>query len=166
VMRPRPNFFALCEFSVEEQRCTNSSMKRVIESQLSFPSGHSSVAWCGMTFLVLVLLGKLQRHRHRVAAGNEWQSVRHHQPWVTILCCLIPWSWAAFVAASRIVDHWHHPSDVLAGSLLGIACAVVPYHAFYPHVLSTKAGTSFAELDMSPIPDNGAESAEAEEKKL
>lgn len=39
----------------------------------------------------------------------------------------LPSCGAVFVAASRVSDYWHHPTDVLAGSILGIIVAYVSY---------------------------------------
>ena len=58
----------------------------------------------------------------------------------------LPWGWALFVAASRLVDHWHHPSDVLAGLGLGFATCTIAYHHFYPPVWSPYAGIPRALL--------------------
>ena len=44
------------------------------------------------------------------------------------------------VASSRIVDNWHHPSDVVAGTMLGVAGAAIAYHLFYNPVSSSRAG--------------------------
>jgi diacylglycerol diphosphate phosphatase/phosphatidate phosphatase len=37
---------------------------------------------------------------------------------------LFPLLVAAGVALSRVVDYWHHPDDVFAGSVIGVAAAV------------------------------------------
>jgi membrane-associated phospholipid phosphatase len=40
---------------------------------------------------------------------------------------IIPILSAALIAVSRIIDYWHHADDVLAGSVLGCACAGVAF---------------------------------------
>lgn len=136
VLRRRPNFYAHCGWDPATKLCT-AAPKKILEAQLSFPSGHSSISWCGMTFLALVLLGKLN-----ISSGKHswWKQ------WAMWLVCWIPCSWAAYVATGRIVDRWHHSSDVVAGILIGIVCALVSYHAAFPHVFSIDAGISHAEL--------------------
>ena len=57
-----------------------------------------------------------------------------------IICTCLPLGWAFFVAASRLVDHWHHPSDVLAGLGLGFTASTIAYHHWYPPVWSSYAG--------------------------
>jgi len=61
-----------------------------------------------------------------------------------LLASVLPWGWALFVGASRIVDQWHHPSDVLAGLLLGGLTSTVAYHAWYPPAWSPDAGVPWS----------------------
>lgn len=138
VMRRRPNFYSLCGWDSAVAACT-AAPKKILESQLSFPSGHSSMSWCGMTFVVLILVGKL-----RLSESRHWERKR----WILWLIVLVPWSWAGYVATSRIADYWHHASDVIAGILLGVLCAILSYHTVFPHILSLDAGVSFAELNL------------------
>ena len=56
------------------------------------------------------------------------------------LTAAIPWGWALFVGASRLVDKWHHPSDVVAGLCLGFATVTMMYHVWYPTCTSLFAG--------------------------
>eukprot|EP00934_Nitzschia_sp_Nitz4_P003600 Nitzschia sp. Nitz4//scaffold155_size52807//8039//9166//NITZ4_006791-RA/size52807-augustus-gene-0.52-mRNA-1//-1//CDS//3329537354//3590//frame0 len=137
VQRRRPNFYTLCGWV--DGACQGPTRK-VVESQLSFPSGHSSIGWFGMTFLAFVLLGKLRMTYMQSSWGSVWK------PWAVWLICGVHFGWATYVATSRIADYWHHASDVVAGTLLGIACATLAYHTYFPHVLSVNAGVSFAEL--------------------
>ena len=105
---------------------------------MSFPSGHSSLTCCGMTFLVWYL--------HGASGMNGIQHIESSRVIsLTIRTCL-PWGWALFVAASRLVDHWHHPSDVLAGLGLGFATCTIAYHHWYPPVWSKYAGIPRALL--------------------
>ena len=163
VSRHRPNFYALCGFDVSQLKCMDPSLKRVHEATLSFPSGHSSLSFCGMTFLMLFLLGRLalltttssttttsttsSTTRNKVMI----QFLQTHKSFAGVLCCIVPWSYSFFVASSRVVDKWHHPSDVIAGTLIGIASATIGYHAFYPSTLSPfyKAGVP---LSLQPQP--------------
>ena len=130
VRRPRPNYFALCEFSVDTKQCT-APFHKVVEAQLSFPSGHTSLSFCSMTVLVLWL------YQMNKSSGNN--------KWKLFLSALIPWGWATFCGVSRIVDYWHHPSDVLAGCLLGSACATLCYtihHTTTPSAAAAAAKSS------------------------
>jgi membrane-associated phospholipid phosphatase len=49
---PRPNFFYYCEWDVDAMRC----MSHNEDARSSFPSGHSSTAFVGLTFLSMFLM--------------------------------------------------------------------------------------------------------------
>jgi diacylglycerol diphosphate phosphatase / phosphatidate phosphatase len=117
VRRPRPNFFALCGFSLETKYCTH-DWNKILEAQLSFPSGHTSLSFCSMTVLVFWL----------------WQ-INSGGKLFKFLSAVLPWGWAIYVGASRIVDYWHHPSDVVAGCLLGSATAILCFSVIYSNNL-------------------------------
>lgn len=123
IQRPRPNYYSLCGFDKTLLKCT-ADLNHQREANFSFPSGHSSLTCCGMTFLVWYLLGK-QNGKHTM---------------VSALYAILPWGWTIFVAASRIVDRWHHPSDVLAGLGLGFVTCTIAYHTWYPPIWSKFAG--------------------------
>jgi len=91
----------------------------------SFPSGHSSLSFAGLTVLSLYLAGKLGIWRRN--GGAFWK----------LLIILIPiWS-ACLVAGSRTRDYHHHFADIVAGSAIGFGMAVVCYFANY-HRLSSQ----------------------------
>lgn len=127
IQRRRPSFYDLCGFNVKTLTCTG-TMEYIREANFSFPSGHSSISCCGMTFLVLYFGGKLLgKGRTR---GRGW----------TFLLAIAAWGWSIFVAGSRLVDNWHHPSDILAGLALGFVTCAIAYHVWYPPLWSTYAG--------------------------
>jgi membrane-associated phospholipid phosphatase len=128
VARRRPNFYALCQFDTVLRTCnTASSTARIKEAQYSFPSGHSSLASCGMVFVTWYLSCLLVRRpspRRGVVA-----MYRHFGALLLWQCLpLILPGWAVYVGATRLADHWHHFSDVLAGLVLGSTVATLVYH--------------------------------------
>lgn len=131
IQRRRPSFYDLCGFDKQTLSCT-APPEYIREANFSFPSGHSSLSCCGMTFLVWYFLGKTKSRQRR---------------WQTILNVVMPWGWAIFVAGSRLVDKWHHPSDVVAGLGLGFTASTIAYHIWYPPVWSTLAGVPRSLLD-------------------
>jgi diacylglycerol diphosphate phosphatase/phosphatidate phosphatase len=125
ILRERPNYYSLCGFDVEKLICT-ADLEDVREANLSFPSGHSSLSCCGMTFLVWYFLGNINK------------TGRH--PLFYALNTILPLMWTIFVSVSRIADKWHHPSDVLFGLGLGFSMSTIAYHTWYPTVWSKQAG--------------------------
>jgi diacylglycerol diphosphate phosphatase/phosphatidate phosphatase len=125
IQRRRPNFYALCGWSNELLRCT-APLEKLRDANFSFPSGHSSLSSCAMTYLAWFLLSKV------VAARGP--------RWLALGSCALPGAWTAFVGASRLVDNWHHPSDVVAGLILGSLCSTAAFHTWYPPVWSGVSG--------------------------
>jgi membrane-associated phospholipid phosphatase len=139
VQRRRPNFYALCGFDVHRQVCTG-SMKAIRDANFSFPSGHSSLSMCAMSFLVWMFLGMLlstlSNKRKLVPSATEWWKPTRLEclQCSALLVTVLPLSWAVFVGATRLVDHWHHPADVLAGLLLGGITGTIGYHLWFPPI--------------------------------
>ncbi|OEU17317.1 acid phosphatase/Vanadium-dependent haloperoxidase, partial [Fragilariopsis cylindrus CCMP1102] len=123
VQRRRPNFYELCGFNHTTKQCT-ANLKRIREANFSFPSGHSSLVCCAMTFLVWYLHGarKSSSTHHCHSRTNLWSRIS------SLIITYLPLAWALFVAASRLVDQWHHPSDVIAGLGLGFVTCTIAYH--------------------------------------
>lgn len=115
VLRRRPNFYQLCAFNMTTHHC-EAEYHEVLEAQMSFPSGHSSLSWCGMIVLVWFLL------RRRPSRGGKIH---------IFVCAVLPLAFATFVASSRIVDHWHHVSDVLTGVLIGCLSGTIGFHVHH-----------------------------------
>ena len=84
------------------------------EGWKSFPSGHSSWYFCGMGYTSLYLAAFAD-----VLGGGGGLA---RSPGA-LTASLAPVSVALLVAVSRVMDYRHNPSDVLAGSLLGLLCA-------------------------------------------
>ena len=139
IQRRRPSFYDLCGFDPKTLTCT-ASPDYIREAHLSFPSGHSSLSCCEMTFVVWYFLGK----------------TKSRPQWLTFLIIVIPWGWAVFVAGSRLVDKWHHPSDVVAGLGLGFAASTIAYHIWYPPVWSSSAGTPKPILEKVDVHSGGS----------
>merc|ERR1712238_363883 len=102
VQRRRPNFYELCGFDLTSKHCT-STLKRIREANFSFPSGHSSLIACGMTFLIWYLHGT-----SGVKSSTTRRTTLLSRIFSLIVTCF-PLGWTLFVAASRLVDHWYHP---------------------------------------------------------
>ena len=154
VQRRRPNFYALCGFDVASKQCT-ASLEEVREANFSFPSGHSSLVCCGMTFLMWYLNG----HNHTNGNSNSTRPHSLSRLYALAMYTLLPYAWALFVAASRLEDHWHHPSDVVAGLCLGFATCTTAYHYWYPPIWSHAAGIPRAMLLIGNTGNDGTTTA-------
>lgn len=112
VGRPRPDFFWRCfpdgvdKYDRFGDVICHGNDKDIKEGHKSFPSGHASWSFAGLSFLSLYLSGKIKAFDRR---GH-----------VAKLCIVfLPLLMAALVAVSRVDDYWHHWQDVFAGGLLG-----------------------------------------------
>ena len=136
VGRLRPNFYAMCGFDNITLTCT-ADEEYVLQARSSFPSGHSALSFGSMGCLVWYFLGRSGIGRVSNKCLNEQDKVTFNPLFfqkglfggkLGILTAFLPWIYASFVACSRLVDNWHHPSDIVAGSLIGIFCSTLAYH--------------------------------------
>lgn len=85
----------------------------------SFPSGHTSWSFAGLSFLALYLSGKIK--------------VFDRKGHVAKLCIVfLPLLIASLVGISRVDDYRHHWEDVFAGGILGMVVATFCYLQFFP----------------------------------
>ena len=160
VGRLRPNFYSMCNFNTATLTCTNTNIHLIYESRLSFPSGHASLSFCGAGCLVLYFIGRcgyLRNNRHNYSEGICKRKV-------IFLLSFTPLLLSTYCAASRLVDNWHHPSDVLAGMVIGLVCAIISYHIWYPSVTSYHSGIPLSIL--IPLLNNNNMTTTEEEGSL
>ncbi|KAL1568385.1 putative lipid phosphate phosphatase 3, chloroplastic [Salvia divinorum] len=125
VGRPRPDFFWRCfpdgkdAYDRWGNVVCHGKDSDIKEGHKSFPSGHTSWSFAGLTFLSLYLAGKIKC----------FDSKGH----VAKLCLIIlPLLAACLVGISRVDDYWHHWQDVFAGGLIGLVVATMCYLQFFP----------------------------------
>jgi diacylglycerol diphosphate phosphatase / phosphatidate phosphatase len=139
VQRRRPNFYALCGWDSTSKTCT-APIENLREANSSFPSGHSSLSACAMTAGMWQFLGLIVAVSSSkfiiVGNGKKKRQVRSLEltQCSAFFAIVVPLGWAIFVAATRLVDHWHHPSDVLAGLVLGATMGTIGYHLWFPPI--------------------------------
>jgi diacylglycerol diphosphate phosphatase / phosphatidate phosphatase len=130
VGRLRPDFLSRCQWDGE--KC--SGIPAVItEGRRSFPSGHSTIAFAGMSYLSLYIAGRC-RLFHK---NYMWQTKL-----VGAVSVFFSLTIAVFIGYSRIYDHWHHVTDVIAGGGLGILSASCCYIRHFYWITSNYAGIS------------------------
>ena len=123
----RPDFAARCWGSATadpvwkeygKPDCGNleneSLLNDVRQGRRSFPSGHTSMSFSGLFYLSLYLMYYL-----KCFGGSRTNTERTEAFVWKVLISLAPLSVAVGVAITRIRDMWHHPEDVIVGSLLG-----------------------------------------------
>ncbi|KAH8335130.1 hypothetical protein KR074_012462 [Drosophila pseudoananassae] len=124
--RLRPHFFAVCQPMlpdgsgcqdaqnagryIDAFTCSNANMSDFAFKQLnqSFPSGHASLMMYAMLYLAIYL---------QVALSTRVSKLLKHL--LQFLFVMFGW----YVSLTRITDYYHHWSDVLAGSVLGVVFA-------------------------------------------
>lgn len=144
VGRPRPNFLARCFPELPNKGplhdppqglstadiCTQADMAVLDEGFRSFPSGHTSLSFAGMTYLMFYLAGKMHLFDRQ---GHSYK------PFIAFLPMLA----AALVGASRVADYWHHPTDVFFGAIIGFFTSAFSYHQYYPVLFSPRCDRPF-----------------------
>ncbi|RKP15092.1 phosphatidic acid phosphatase type 2/haloperoxidase [Piptocephalis cylindrospora] len=108
----------------------NRSAAVIKDGMRSFPSGHTSFAFSGMTFLSLFLAGKLHIFDGRGLA-------------IKAFICLLPLAAGLLVGATRLWDNRHHPVDIFIGGILGVLFAFFAYFQYYPHLSSRQCHRPF-----------------------
>ncbi|PZC76325.1 hypothetical protein B5X24_HaOG204772 [Helicoverpa armigera] len=134
VGRPRPDFFWRCfpdGLVTPGLECTGDAYD-VLDGRKSFPSGHSSFAFCSLGFLSMWFCGKLG-----VLSRNRGQGFR-------VVAVLAPLTVASGVAVSRWCDNHHHWEDVLAGAVLGFTSTYFCYLQFYHPLDSDSSGEPYS----------------------
>ncbi|XP_045158722.1 putative phosphatidate phosphatase [Mercenaria mercenaria] len=120
VGRLRPHFITVCQPNIASctvdtgflsgDVCTGTDEAAIAEARLSFPSGHTSVAFYCMIWLIVYLQFKFTWKRY-------WLIRPLMQAGAFFL--------AYYTGLSRISDYMHHWSDVLAGAIIGTVVALL-----------------------------------------
>ncbi|KAL7714107.1 Lipid phosphate phosphatase [Entamoeba marina] len=137
--RPRPQFY---------DRINNGG--QIDNAYKSFPSGHSSTIFNGLTYLSLLLAGQLKVF----SSGMEsWK----------IFIVIIPLIGAGAVAISRTRDYHHNFSDILGGSLIGIVLSLIMYYSKHQPLSSIKSDELKVMVELEKQQENELGHAELEE---
>jgi membrane-associated phospholipid phosphatase len=151
VGRLRPNFYSMCGFNTETLSCDNGE-EMEMEARMSFPSGHSSLSFCGMMTLTLFCLGRVGLGRSIIPKTSSAKGK------FLLILSFTPLLLSCWVATSRLVDNWHHPSDIVAGCALGIGTGFMSYHLWFPHVFSPISGVPVSVQIIDATPDRESDS--------
>lgn len=119
----RPDFLSRCQPN-ESNVCTDPG-NNTKEGRLSFPSGHSSQGFAGLSYLSYYVAGQL----HVFA--------RKGYTYKLYLVGIFPLV-AALISITRISDYRHHWEDVLVGALMGIFMSYFCYRFYFPKLSDPK----------------------------
>ncbi|KAJ1821242.1 hypothetical protein GGH91_002242 [Coemansia sp. RSA 2671] len=156
--RHRPDFIARCNLDTQNAEslepfigllttsvCRQTDKKYFWDGMRSFPSGHASFAFAGLTYISLWLGGHVHISDRR---GRAYKS----------FVALVPMLTAMLIGVSRTKDYRHHWQDVLAGAILGIFMGWFGYHQYYPSPFNHSEDTS---IPYPPrIPEDEADGAQ------
>ncbi|KAJ3397456.1 hypothetical protein HDU92_007845 [Lobulomyces angularis] len=84
------------------------------EGRVSFPSGHASSSFTGAFVWAAWIFLVLHRARCDFSSKDFFFSV-----WFKAFLAMIPLSYASYIGISRIEQMVHHPTDVIAGAVIG-----------------------------------------------
>jgi diacylglycerol diphosphate phosphatase/phosphatidate phosphatase len=96
--------------------------KKIANAMQSFPSGHSVAAWAGLFYLSLYL------NAHLKIFSN------HHPSYWKLLVFLMPLLAATLLVGALYLDMSHNWYDIVVGSLLGTAMAILSYRMCFAAV--------------------------------
>ncbi|KAE8348757.1 phosphatidic acid phosphatase type 2/haloperoxidase [Aspergillus coremiiformis] len=154
--RPRPDMLARCDPNLADvgayvvsglggrlegaprmvswEICQNKGKELAVDGFVSFPSGHSSFAFAGLTYLSLWLCAKFAIGFPYLAHSPFTQDLQAQNrktirelgaapPVLMVILAFVPMAVAFFISASRWFDYRHHAFDIIFGSVMGIVFA-------------------------------------------
>ncbi|KAF9644655.1 lipid phosphate phosphatase 1 [Thelephora ganbajun] len=121
VGRLRPDFLSRCKWDDDLKACTG-ALSSVQGGRKSFPSGHSSTAFAGMTFFVLYLVSQ--------SAGYTSSKL------CRLFIITLPLFYATWVAITRVEDYRHHVGDVVVGGIIGLVSSAVCFLTYWHNPFS------------------------------
>eukprot|EP00123_Amoebidium_parasiticum_P007741 comp18332_c0_seq1/m.19418 comp18332_c0_seq1/g.19418 ORF comp18332_c0_seq1/g.19418 comp18332_c0_seq1/m.19418 type:complete len:344 (-) comp18332_c0_seq1:41-1072(-) len=160
VGRLRPDFLSRCDLpetpqdyyirfaGTDTSKCTNQDSAELKEGRVSYPSGHTSMAFCQGFYMMFYTMWSLYvrpEDPRTLAARRERGHVAEQGLDIARgVALFIGPAGALFLAASRLIDYKHHPSDVNAGAMLGIICAAVTFYRGV-HLYTRRLDTIYAK---------------------
>lgn len=137
---PRPDFIDRCEPMIQNipitslstvAICTQPDWNLVQEGFRTFPSGHLSTVFTGMTIAALNFAARLQTFDNR---NNSFK----------VFITILPWLIAACIASTRVSDNRHFLKDIIAGAFIGTFIGSAFYLQYHPSIFNlANAGRSF-----------------------
>ena len=120
----RPDFHARCwpngaktawEAPGIPKCAPNHDARLVSEGRKSFPSGHASMAFSGLSFASAAAAERLAVFGGGAESAAKKKRNRHQAPAWRLVAAAAPVALALAVAVSRVTDYMHHVEDVVGG---------------------------------------------------
>lgn len=120
----RPDFHARCwpngaktawEAPGIPKCAPNHDARLVSEGRKSFPSGHASMAFSGLSFASAAAAERLAVFGGGAESAEKKKRNRHQAPAWRLVAAAAPVALALAVAVSRVTDYMHHVEDVVGG---------------------------------------------------
>jgi membrane-associated phospholipid phosphatase len=122
--RLRPDFLGrvaayerACAKDPDGEACSEAETTAFLDGQISFPSGHTAIAFSAAGYSALALGG-------RFIWGARGSEVSAPLAGLTNLAILGAATW---IGVSRLEDHHHHATDVVAGMGIGLFWSNIAY---------------------------------------
>ena len=137
----RPDFHARCwpngaktawEAPGIPKCAPNHDARLVSEGRKSFPSGHASMAFSGLSFASAAAAERLAVFGGGAESAAKKKRNRHQAPAWRLVAAAAPVALALAVAVSRVTDYMHHVEDVVGGGMIGLAAAWAAWAAKRP----------------------------------
>ncbi|KAH6919092.1 lipid phosphate phosphatase 1 [Coprinopsis sp. MPI-PUGE-AT-0042] len=163
----RPHFYDACKPEVptagegtgtgfahlmyDQSICTGENKEHIKDAVKSMPSGHSAAAWGGLLFLSLYFNAQL-----KLMSG-------HNPAYWKMILVFAPLLGATLMSLALILDNHHHWEDVVVGSAIGCATALVSFRQTFAaiwdhrfnHILLPRATSVFHPQPYIPVEGRG-----------
>ena len=138
--------------------CLNTDASVIRDGFASFPSGHSSFSWAGMTYLTLFLCAKfaisipfLGQYAYSRRVSSTFEDVGGRRslasssardtvpprnqaaapPTYLLILAFVPIGAALYISGSRWADYRHHGFDIISGSIIGLLFAWLGFRWYH-----------------------------------
>lgn len=163
--RLRPHFITVCQPDIttctsstgfiEGDVCLGMNHAAIEEARLSFPSGHSSISFYCMVWLMIYL-------QYHFTWKRYWL--------VRSVLQAVAFYLAYYTGLSRISDYMHHWSDVLSGALIGTVISILDAFLISPlrktSLLGSTDTDSHLPLYQRRVSDGGKPRSDSDERIL
>jgi membrane-associated phospholipid phosphatase len=163
----RPDFLARC-LPDSSGKCTNTNISFVNDGRKSWPSGHSSNAFCAMGYISLFAIFQLElitlyKHPRSVPRAPEAEEAipsvpvgtdrrASNVPMTGFILVFLPLFVALMIGISRITNYRHQAWDVIGGGIIGLLTVVCLFylHFYQKYGQGTLLEERYAQKNRSP----------------